>query len=158
MVVRAFTTTPNDVDLVLTTAAGLAVQHRLRAEAHQLACDPYADDQAVAAATRAVNAVDAACAVLIDQVDVWAATALTESRTGFVHTETLGQLVDRVACVWMRWHLLDGADRSARQARARVAFHQLGELAGAYDDLLTDLQTGRRRLPRYQTPTGPTAA
>jgi hypothetical protein len=39
-----------------------------------------------------------------------------------------------------------------------LAHHQLGELSTAYDDLIADLASGRRRLPTYQTPTGPTLA
>jgi hypothetical protein len=31
---------------------------------------------------------------------------------------------------------------------------QLGELGRAYDDLVTDLRLGRRRLPVLQLPTG----
>lgn len=46
VVVRAFTTTPAGQP-VLTAAAGLTSQHRLRAQAHQLACDPHADDHMV---------------------------------------------------------------------------------------------------------------
>ncbi|MGQ0841496.1 DUF4254 domain-containing protein [Actinokineospora sp.] len=160
VVVRAFTSTPAEHP-VLTPAAGLATHHWLRAEAQHLTCDPHADEHVVAAATRAINAADAARAVLIDRIDVWAATDLTEHRIGRLHTETLGQLVDRVACAWMRWHLLDNADNDAgavARAQIHLAWHQLGELATAYDDLLADLRTGSRCLPRYQTLAGPAAA
>ncbi|MDQ3276290.1 MAG: DUF4254 domain-containing protein [Actinomycetota bacterium] len=153
VVMRAFTTTTRHP--MLTAAAGLAKQQRLRAEAHQLACDPHADDHVVAAATRAVNAAEAGCAVLIEQIDVWAAIHLTEHRAGLLHTETLGQLIDRLAAGWTRWHLLDAVDDSAARPQARVALRQLGELADAYDDLVTDLLTGRRRLPVHHISTGP---
>lgn len=162
VVVRAFSSAPVEHP-VLTAAIGLAAQHLLRTQAHQVTCDPHADDHVVAAATRQVNAADAACAVLIDRIDVWAATALSASRAGLLHTETLGQLVDRLAVLWTRWTLLDTADTGAvmnpaRAAQVRLAWYQLGELATAYDDLMTDVQIHRRRLPLYQTPTGPQAA
>lgn len=161
VVVRAFSSTPIEHP-VLTAAIGLATQHLLRTQAHQVACDRHADDHVVAAATRQVNAAEAACAVLIDRIDVWAATELPESRAAVLHTETLGQLVDRLAILWTRWKLLDSTDTGtdtspARTAQVRLAWHQLGELVTAHDDLVTDLQTHRRRLPRYQTPTGPAA-
>jgi hypothetical protein len=105
---------------VLTPAAGLATQHRLRTEVRRLACDPLADDHVVAAATRSVNAAEVACAVLIDRIDVWAATALTESHTTVVHTESLGQLVDRLAELWMRWQLFDADDHSVDRVRGRA--------------------------------------
>lgn len=160
VVVRAFSSTPTGHPVVLTAAIGLATQHLLRTQAHQVACDPHADDHVVAAATRQVNAAEAACAVLIDRIDVWAAPELPEPRAGVLHTETLGQLVNRLAIMWTRWKLLDtndtGADTNpARAAQVQLAWHQLCELVTAYDDLVTDLQTYRRRLPRYRT--GPAA-
>ncbi len=159
VLVRAFTSTPVGHP-VLTAAAGLATHHWLRAEARHLVCDPHADEHVVAAATRSINSTDAARAVLIDRIDVWAVTSLAEHRTGRLHTETLGRLVDRVACAWMRWHLLDNADNDAgvvHRAQVHLAWHQLGELATAYDDLVSDLRTGGRRLPRYHTPARPAA-
>jgi len=150
-VIRAFTATPAEHP-VLTPATGLAAQHRVRADAHRVAGDPDADDHVVAAATRSVNAADVACAVLIDRIDVWAAKSLAECRAGVVHTESLGQLVNRLATMWMRCQVVDADDNSAGR---RVAYHQLGELAAAFDDLIGDLVSERRRLPIYQTPTGP---
>ncbi|SDC73947.1 hypothetical protein [Actinokineospora iranica] len=67
VVVGAFAATPVGHP-VLTAAARLATQHRLRAQSHRLVCDPHADDHVVAAAARSV---DAARAVLIDWIDVW---------------------------------------------------------------------------------------
>lgn len=161
VVVRAFSSTPVGHP-VLSAAVGLATQHLLRTQVQRMVCDPHADDHVVAAAARQITAAEAACAVLIDRIDVWAATELAEPRTGVLHTETLGQLVERLAIGWTRWTLLDttdtGADPSpARAAQARLALYQLNELVSAYDDLVTDLQTHRRCLPRFQTPTGPAA-
>ncbi|HEY0688571.1 MAG TPA: DUF4254 domain-containing protein [Kribbella sp.] len=156
-VVRAFSTTPT-VHPLLAAAAGLATHHQLRAAAHQLTGDPDADDHLVAAAARTVNAADAACAVLIDRIDVWAATELTECRAAALHTESLGQLIDRLAELWMRWHLLNAGDHPVGREHARVVFQQLGELSTAYDDLISDLSRGRRRLPIHQIPSGPPLA
>jgi hypothetical protein len=160
MVVRAFYNPAEvrDQHLVLTVAAKLAAEHRTRATASQLLHDPFADDHVVAGAARTITARNTACAVLIEQIDVWAAVAFGESRAPVLHTETLGQLVDRLATVWTRTHLLAAADTPAARVGARVALHQLGELSAAYDDLTIDLRAKRRRLPLYQTPTGPNAA
>lgn len=38
-----------------------------------------------------------------------------------------------------------------------MSLRQLGELSTAYDDLVSDLRMGRRRLPDWQTATGPNA-
>ncbi|MGH3752471.1 MAG: hypothetical protein ACRDRP_07200 [Pseudonocardiaceae bacterium] len=61
VVVRAFSSTPVGHP-VLTAAVGLATQHLLRTQAHQVACDPRTDDHVVAAATRQITAAEAACA------------------------------------------------------------------------------------------------
>ncbi|MGH4021066.1 MAG: DUF4254 domain-containing protein [Pseudonocardiaceae bacterium] len=82
-------------------------------KAHQLVQDPHDDDHVLAAAARTINACATACAVLIEQIDIWAATQFAESRAGALHTETLGQLIDRLAIVWMRSHLLAEGGGSA---------------------------------------------
>jgi hypothetical protein len=158
-VLRAFTTASAEPHPLLVAAAGLATQHRLRAQAHRVVCDRGADDHVVAAAARAVNATDTACAALIDQIDLWAAAALPEHRTAAAHTETLGQVVNRLASGWVRCHVLAAHDgRTAGRERVREAFRRLGELSVGYDDLIIDLASGRRRLPRGQALTGPAAA
>ncbi|VVJ22641.1 Uncharacterised protein [Amycolatopsis camponoti] len=93
--------------------------------------------------------------MLVDRIDRWAATKLAEGRAGVLHTESLGQLINRMVTVWMRGQLLADTCTSATDAQVRVASAQLGELGRAYDDLITDLRLGRRRLPELQTPTGP---
>lgn len=99
VVVRAFSTVPEGGyrHPLLAAAAKLATEHRVRAAAHQVVHDPRADDHALAAAARSIDAGDTACAVLVEQIDSWAATTLTAHRAAAVHTETLGQLVDRIA-------------------------------------------------------------
>ncbi|MGW4529161.1 DUF4254 domain-containing protein [Amycolatopsis sp. NPDC004378] len=156
-VVRAFTTVPPGGyrHPVLDAAAALADEHRLRAGAHRIVGDPRADDPLLAAAARTVHARDTACAVLIDRIDRWAATELSEGRASVLHTETLGQLVARLVTVWMRGQLLADTHAAADDPRVRLAARQLGELGRAYDDLVTDLRLGRRRLPTFQTPAGP---
>ena len=57
--------------------------------------------------------------------------------------------------VCLRGQLLAEACVDAGDPQVRVASAQLGELGRAYDDLVTDLRLGRRRLPALQTPAGP---
>jgi len=57
--------------------------------------------------------------------------------------------------VHTRRQLVERHGGPATGVRALLAHHQLAELATTYDDLIADLQGGRRRLPRYQTRTGP---
>jgi hypothetical protein len=137
---------------VLAAAAALAAEHRLHAGVRQIVSDPSVDDPTVAAAARTARSCDTACAVRVDR---WAATELAEGRAGVLHTESLGQLFDRLVTVWMRGQMLAEACVDASDPRVRVASAQLGEPGRAYDDLVTDLRLGRRRLPALQMPTGP---
>jgi type IV secretory pathway TrbD component len=158
MVVRAFShpSEAGDRHPVLAVAAKLAAEHQMLAQAHQLTHDRHAEDHMMAAAARTLAVRATACAVLVEQIDLWAAVEFGESRATVLHTETLGQLIDRLAAVWTRSRLI--ADNDAAPTRARAALHQLSELCTGYDDLVTDLQSGRRRLPLHQTPTGPDVA
>ena len=161
MVVRAFShpSEAGDRHPVLAVAAKLAAEHQMRAQAHQLTHDRHAEDHMMAAAARTLAVRATACAVLVEQIDLWAAVEFGESRATVLHTETLGQLIDRLAAVWTRSRLIADNDTGpAAPTRARVALHQLSELCTGYDDLVTDLQSGRRRLPLHQTPTGPYVA
>jgi Protein of unknown function (DUF4254) len=151
-VIRTCIVTPVDGHRhpVLAAAAGLAAQHRQRAQAHHLACDLTADDHLVAAATRAVTAADTGRAVLIDRIDTWACTTLPTNRHAPVHTESLGRLVDRLTGTWTQWNLVKDRDDPASLHLASALLHHVSELAIGYDDLVTDLRGGRRRLPRHQ--------
>lgn len=156
-VVRAFSHPAEVTALhpVLVAAAKLAGEHWMRAEAHRLVHDPHSDDHVLAGATRTIAARDTGCAVLAEQIDIWAATVLAEPRNAMLHTETLGQLINRLCGVWTRWRLL--SDDEAADPGITLALHQLTELCHAYDDLITDLQSGRRHLPVYQAITTPDA-
>lgn len=156
-VVRAFShpSEAGDRHVVLAVAAKLAAEHQLRAQTRQLTHDPHADDHMTAGAARTLVARESTCAALIEQIDRWAAVEIGESRATVLHTETLGQLVDRLAAAWARSRLIaNNATGPAASTWARVALHQLGELCTGFDDLVTDVERGRRRLPVYQTPTG----
>lgn len=156
MVVRAFSN-PGEVSdrhPVLSVAAKLAAEQWMRAEAQHLVHDPAADDHTVAAAARSIAARDTARAVLIEQIDVWAAWSYGDSRALVLHTESLGQLIDRLAAVWARSRLLVDNPSPAARPGASLALHQLAELCTGYDDLLIEVERGRRGLPLYQAPTG----
>jgi len=61
-----------------------------------------------------------------------------------VHTETLGAVVDRVAQFTATAY---AALASSVDWRLGDAWERLAELAVGYEDLIEELQTGRRRLP-----------
>lgn len=125
----------------------------MRVEAQQLVYDSHADDHMLAAAARTIASREAVCAALIEEIDLWAAVEFGKSRACVLHTETLGQLVDRLAVAWTRSGLRTEDDSPATRPGASLALRQLAELCTGYDDLIADLQCGRCRLPLYQTAT-----
>lgn len=156
LVVRAFNS-PCEVDgahPVLAVAAELGAEHQARTETQRIVSDPCGDDHVVAAALRALHGHDVTRSRLAEQIDVWATEQFGESGARLLHTESLGQLVDRLAALWAWSRLLVEDDDPATRGPAKLALHRLGELCIGYDDLVTDLMSGRRRLPVYQALTG----
>lgn len=155
-VVRAFVAPPSGTEEqhpVLIAAGQLASGHREQWDAEDVCRDVGADDHALAASKRAIDLMNAGRAELVDQVDGWAAANLHGDVEAALHTETLGQLVDRLAVAWVRSRQLAQRAGDAPQERpiARAALRQLAEMCDAYDDLVRDLREGRRRLPRWRS-------
>lgn len=86
---------------------------------------------------------------LVMAIDDWVARSVPQHRLGAtLHTETVGAVIDRIAESSVRaHHALMTLD--AHNERLHCAWHHLAELADAYDDLVRDIQAGRRRLPEW---------
>jgi hypothetical protein len=137
---------------LLDAARALAALHEQRAEAHQLTGDPMAEDPQLAGAARTMAATDTGRAVLIDRIDHWAYAVLPDERHAAVHTESLGQLIDRMIGTWARWHAVKNCADPAGTERASTLLHHVSELSIGYDDLIADVLAGRRRLPHHNNP------
>ncbi|MCC8250538.1 DUF4254 domain-containing protein [Saccharothrix luteola] len=143
---------PTDDHPMLVVVAILARRHQERAEALQTAQEAQANDAVLAACARALMDCARARVTLIEQIDRWAAETVPEpSQAALLHTETLGRLVDRMAVTWAHWQQLRRAAPAARRPPVRhdtqAAMDDVAALSNAYDDLLVDLRSGRRRLP-----------
>lgn len=82
---------------------------------------------------------------LIRDVDRWVEVRLPAARGGaYLHTESFGSVVDRLArlsaCAY-------AAMADDQEWDLWFAWERLAELAIAYEDLVTELSRGRRRLP-----------
>ncbi|MEU5758771.1 DUF4254 domain-containing protein [Nocardia sp. NPDC047648] len=82
---------------------------------------------------------------LIRDVDRWVEVRLPAARGGaYLHTESVGSVVDRLArlsaCAY-------AAMADDQEWDLWFAWERLAELAIAYEDLVTELSRGRRRLP-----------
>ncbi|MGM1058370.1 DUF4254 domain-containing protein [Saccharothrix sp. Mg75] len=143
---------PTDDHPVLVVVTVLARRHQERAEALRTAHETQAGDAVLAASARVLIDCAHARAPLIEQIDHWAAEAVPEPSTAaLLHTETLGRLVDRMALTWARWQQLHAGVPASRRVPVghptRTAMDEVAALSNAYDDLLVDLRSGRRRLP-----------
>lgn len=86
---------------------------------------------------------------LVMAIDDWISRSVPQHRLGAtLHTETVGSVIDRIAEASVRaHHALMTMD--ANDELLHIAWHHLAELADAYDDLITDVLAGRRRLPAW---------
>lgn len=143
---------PTDDHPMLVVVTILARRHQERAEALHTAQEAQANDAVLAVCIRTLMDCAQARLTLVEQIDRWAAeTAPEPSPAALLHTETLGQLVDRMAMTWAHWQQLHHRATTARRAPVehlvRTAMDEVAALSNAYDDLLVDLRSGRRRLP-----------
>lgn len=82
---------------------------------------------------------------LVRDVDRWVETRLPAARGGaYLHTESVGSVVDRVARLSAGAYAAMAADQGWD---LWFAWERLAELAVAYEDLVGELRSGRRRLP-----------
>jgi hypothetical protein len=83
---------------------------------------------------------------LIRDIDRWTNMQLPPPHgSAMVHTETLGAVIDRLAQLTSSAY---AALTGTCEQDLRDVWEQLAELALGYEDLTTDITTGRRRLPR----------
>ena len=97
---------------------------------------------------RLIDELNAGRIELVEAIDTWVNGELPDRTGDSLHTETLGSVVDRLAIAWVRAHNVTAT--AATPDLPRMALRQLMGLAQAYDDLVRDLDTGRRRLPNWR--------
>ncbi|MTE16987.1 DUF4254 domain-containing protein [Nocardia aurantiaca] len=82
---------------------------------------------------------------LVHEIDRWVTAQLPPSHgAARVHTETLGAVIDRLARLTAAAYAAL-ASQSGRELT--IAWEHLAELAVGYEDLASEVCTGRRRLP-----------
>ncbi|UGT39098.1 DUF4254 domain-containing protein [Nocardia yamanashiensis] len=82
---------------------------------------------------------------LVHEIDRWITSQLPPSHGGArVHTETLGAVIDRLAALTAHAY---AALASATTRDLANIWEHLAELAIGYEDLTSEVRTGRRRLP-----------
>ncbi|OLZ50320.1 DUF4254 domain-containing protein [Amycolatopsis keratiniphila] len=142
----------HDSNPVLAAAHELAVLNLARADIDGVFDDPDADDTRTARAARKQRHLDREIARHAERIDDHATRVMPVSRGGTLHSETVGALITRLATLWQYSQQL--AVLPVEDQRTHSASAALAELTDAYDDLIHDVRTGRRHLPRHQI-TGP---
>ncbi|RDI54647.1 DUF4254 domain-containing protein [Nocardia mexicana] len=163
---RAFRADPAGRDHAVLEAAHALVQcHERRRYAQQAAHAPDASSSRVAACSQIVDDIDVTRARLVVRINTWVTDNIRHRTGASLHTETLGDVIDRMAAKWVAaQHALGLPTPTARidtRSRMSVLSHQgvdseahlqwvrLAELADGYQDLITDVAEHRRRLPVF---------
>ncbi|MBS2533095.1 DUF4254 domain-containing protein [Catenulispora sp. NF23] len=139
---------------LLKVARELGGHHLRQWEAEDLSRISRNDAAALAGLKRVIDDMNMRRSGFIDEVDDWVAEHVRQADDAPLHTETLGSIVDRLAIAWVRCQKL-GAKESAfedsvQTRRSRLATRQLAELGEAYDVLLGDVGSRRRRIPDWR--------
>lgn len=134
--------------LVLANARELAARHQRQWDAEDRCRAVAASVTDVAVAKGVIDRLNAVRVALVEEIDLWVSAQVERRSDGALHTETLGSVIDRLAIAWVRAARL--GEGMTRDRRAGVAERQMWELASAYDDLIDDVDAGRRRLPLWR--------
>ena len=116
-----------------------------------------ADDSAVAAAKRDIDALNAKRHEVVEAIDAALAAGLDQSPTAPPVTESPAMVFDRLSVLVIRMRFTEdaassqGVDRHLYAARLPVLQEQLALLQEGLEALFEDVRTGRKRFLPYQS-------
>lgn len=85
---------------------------------------------------------------LIHAINVWTEQHVPQHREGAaLHTETLGSVIDRLASAHVHAARALSMLEVGQDPRVHDAWYRLAELVNGYNDLVTEVIRGQRRLP-----------
>jgi hypothetical protein len=117
----------------------------------------HADDHAVAAAKRDIDALNTKRHELVEAIDAALAAGIEQAPATPPTTESPGMVFDRVSVLVIRISFTESAASSQRAdhdlyaARVPVLHQQLALLQEALEALFDDVRTGRKRFVPYQS-------
>ncbi|GAB0108633.1 hypothetical protein JMUB6875_76680 [Nocardia sp. JMUB6875] len=131
-------------DLILEACTGVIHEpHPILLAAYELAS---LHEARASAASGGLGEIDGCRARLVHEIDRWMAGATPNpAAAAFLHTETIGTVVDRLAELSVAAHA--ALRPEVTDLELHEAWHRLAELTIGYTDLAFEVSTGRRRLP-----------
>ena len=148
LVLRAFRHAPEPslpAAVLLDAAHGLATVHERRHGFSNARREPGISDHHIVACLSKIDEIDCARAELVLEIDQFVARAVSE-HPAFLHTESVGAVVDRMALLWAAMNSVAVLPDSESAHRSACA---VAELAQAYDDLIGEIASGRRGVPQW---------
>ncbi|MGY4102839.1 DUF4254 domain-containing protein [Nocardia sp. R16R-3T] len=128
---------------LLQACRGCIADHPLLRSARELT---VLHERRLGVAPGSTTSIDDDRARLVREIGRWAEIHLPPAHDAvYLHTETLGAVLDRLAQFTAYAYAALAADH---QWDLWHAWDRLAELAVGYEDLATELTIGRRRLPR----------
>jgi hypothetical protein len=101
-----------------------------------------------------IPVIDCARVNVIHCVDRWVSAHGPETvGAAFLHTETLGMVIDRMAEYSVAAHA--ALEQGVGEPHRHYLWRRVSEIALAYADLVSEIGAGRRRFPDFTDPWGP---
>ncbi|MFF0495664.1 DUF4254 domain-containing protein [Nocardia aobensis] len=98
------------------------------------------------ATDRSIHELDCSRADLVRAIDSWVAANLPQALgASYLHTESVGMVIDRIAQYSMDAHT--ALNSTVAEPNRHFHWQRLAELAVAYTDLAFEISAGLRRLP-----------
>jgi hypothetical protein len=148
---------PPPRDGVLGVLLGLHHNNIVQWNREDAARRDRADDRAVAAAKRDIDALNMKRHELVEAIDAALAASIEQAPAAPPTTESPAMVFDRVSVLVIRISFTEDAassqraDRDLFAARVPVLHEQLALLQEALEALFDDVRTGRRRFLPYQS-------
>jgi uncharacterized protein DUF4254 len=118
---------------------------------------PSADNATVVAVKRAIDELNTARHHLVEMIDAEVDTAMHQSASAPLSTESPAMVFDRLSVLVIRIHHTERAAASGRSdadaygARLPILHEQLAQLEEALDAFLGEVRAGTRRFVPYQS-------